>query len=67
MNAYIEYGKHVGEVHWNLQPTDPGEQKIVLDATKAYAPFATADLPKLDSFVKKTCGFGLNLLTAPPK
>ena len=67
MNAYIEYGKHVGEVHWNLQPTDPGERKIVLDATKAYAPVATADLPKLDSFVKKTCGFGLNLLTAPPK
>lgn len=65
LNAYIAYGRQIGDVHWKLQPTDPGEQKIVLNATAAYAPVATADLPKLDSFVKKTCGFGLNLVSAP--
>jgi hypothetical protein len=65
LSAYIAYGRQIAEVHWKLQPTDPGEQKIVISATKAYAPIATADLPKLDSFAKKTCGFGLNLITAP--
>ena len=65
LNAYIDYGKQIGEVHWKLQPTDPAQRKIVTDATLAYAPIATADLPKLDAFSKKTCGFGLNLITAP--
>jgi hypothetical protein len=65
VNAYIAYGRQIAETHWNLQPTAPAEQKIVTDATLTYAPVATADLPKLDSFVKKTCGFGLNLITKP--
>ena len=64
VNAYIEYGKQVGEAHWNLQPSDPADQRIVTKATMTYAPVATADLPKIDAFVKKTCGFGLNLVTS---
>jgi hypothetical protein len=65
VNAYIDYGRQIAEANWKLQPQDPAEQKIVTDATLAYAPVATADLPKLDTFVKKTCGFGLNLVTSP--
>ena len=65
VNAYIDYGRQIAETNWKLQPKDPAEQKIVTDATLAYGPVATSDLPKLDSFVKKTCGFGLNLITSP--
>jgi hypothetical protein len=53
-------------VKFVMQPTDPAQQQVLLDATKAYAPIATKDLPLLDAGVKSACGFGLNLLTAAP-
>jgi hypothetical protein len=64
--AYVDYAHEVASVKFVMQPTDPAQQKIVLDATKAYAPIATKDLPLLDAGVKSACGFGLNLLTAAP-
>jgi hypothetical protein len=62
--AYVDYAHEISSVNFVMQPTDPAQQKIVLDATKAYAPIATKDLPLLDSGVQSTCGFGLNLAKA---
>lgn len=64
--AYVEYARVVASVNFVLQPTDPTARKAVVDATKAYGPVALKDLPQLDTFVKTTCGFGLNLATTAP-
>lgn len=64
--AYVAYGQAIASVNFVLDPKDPAERKTVVDATKAYAPSATKDLPLLDAFVTKTCGFTLNLQTAAP-
>jgi ABC-type glycerol-3-phosphate transport system substrate-binding protein len=62
--AYVDYAHEIASVNFVMQPTDPAQQQIVLNATQAYSPIALKDLPLLDAGVQKTCGFGLNLAKA---
>lgn len=62
--AIVAYAAEIAKNGFVLQPKDPGEQQVVIAASKVYGPIATADLPKLDTYVTQTCGFSLNLTSS---
>ncbi len=62
--AYSHLFKDLQSVGFQIPPPDPGGRKLIQDSFKQYSPIALADLPKIDSFVKTSCGFPLGLSAA---
>jgi hypothetical protein len=48
------------DLHQRL-PECANDQKLIQDSFKQYSPIALADLPKIDGFIKTSCGFPLRL------
>ena len=64
--AYSNFVSARAGAGWAIPPKDPAQRAALEAAIAVYGPIASADLPKLDSFVTKTCGFPLNILTGVP-
>jgi hypothetical protein len=59
--AYADYVAELQKVGFVIPPADAAGRQIVQDATHAYGPKATADLPQIETYVKTTCGIELGL------
>ena len=59
--AYSSLFKDLQTVGFQIPPADANGRKLIENSMHQYSPIALVDLPKIDDYVKTSCGFPLGL------